>query len=281
MASRSRRARTASSSGSPADPPLGTAVPIASGTARLVPEADGGVLLEVNGVQSSYHHPDPEHLVFEYMRWMDTVARQLLPTPQDGDGLEMGHLGGGACTLARAFAAHWPGAKQTVVEIDGPLVDLVRSGLDLPRPPRMKVRVGDAAEVLRSWRDDRFTLLVRDVFSGDTTPQELRTSAAAAEARRVVRPGGTYLLNVASAPGTSVIAAELGALSEAFEHLAVIAEPAQLQGKRRGNVVIAAGDDPLPAGLDRALRADAVTVRLADQAVVAELTRRGRATLGL
>ncbi len=48
--------------------PLDTPIPISTGTAEISTETDGSVLLQVNGVPSSHLHPDPEHLVFEYMR---------------------------------------------------------------------------------------------------------------------------------------------------------------------------------------------------------------------
>ena len=54
--------------------------------------------------------------------------------------LRLTHLGGGACSLARYFADVYPTSRNTVVELDRALADLVRSSFDLPRSPRVKDR---------------------------------------------------------------------------------------------------------------------------------------------
>lgn len=256
-------------------PELGAALPISTGTARVTQEQDGSVLLEVNGVPSSHLHPDPAHLVFEYMRWMLLVIDLHLeqsptPTPQ------LAHLGGGACALPRAVAAQHPGSRQIVVEVDSLLAEQVRDWFDLPRSPQLRIRIDDALSALTAWREDRFDVLVRDVFAGSLTPEELLTAEASAHAARVVREGGIYLANCAAPPGTGLMADEVASLSTAFEHVAVIAEPAHLSGKRRGNCVLVASTQPLPEGIDRALRSDAVSVRLARPDQVEALRRAGK-----
>ena len=262
--------------------PLDTLLPISTGTASLAVENDGSVLLDVNGVPSSHLHPDPEHLVFEYMRWMllvidrhldaaDAVGRDgSPPVPQ------LAHLGGGGCSLPRAVTARHPRSRQVVVEIDALLAEKVREWFDLPRSPQLRLRVDDALSALGSWRDDRFDVLVRDVFSGSVTPEELTTVQAASHADRVLREGGLYLANCAAPPGTGMMADEVATLSAVFPHVGVIAEPAHLSGKRRGNCVLLASRRPLPEGIDRDLRSDAVSVRLARPAQVEALARAGR-----
>lgn len=272
-----RRDRTRSSSTSLFGnlPELGAALPISTGTARVTQEQDGSVLLEVNGVPSSHLHPEPTHLVFEYMRWMllaiDLHLEQSpTPTPQ------LAHLGGGACALPRAVAAQHPDARQIVVEVDSRLAEQVRDWFDLPRSPQLRIRIDDALSALAAWRDDRFDVLVRDVFAGSLTPEALLTAETAAHAARVLREGGLYLANCAAPPGSGLMADEVASLSTAFEHVAVIAEPAHLSGKRRGNCVLVASTRPLPEGIDRALRSDAVSVRLARPDQVEALRRAGR-----
>lgn len=260
--------------------PLDTPIPISTGTARLTLENDGSVLLDVNGVPSSHLHPDPEHLVFEYMRWMLLVIdRHLEAGDEDGDGataVQLAHLGGGGCSLPRAISARHPRSRQIVVEIDELLAQQVRTWFDLPRSPQLRVRTEDALSALGSWRESRFDVLVRDVFAGAVTPQELTTVAAAEHADRVLRDGGLYLANCAAPPGTGLMADEVATLSAVFPHVGVIAEPAHLSGKRRGNCVLLASRRPLPEMIDRDLRSDAVSVRLARPAQVEALARAGR-----
>lgn len=259
--------------------PLDAPIPISTGTARLTLENDGSVLLDVNGVPSSHLHPDPEHLVFEYMRWMLLVIDLHLET-QGGEAPQLAHLGGGGCSLPRAIAAGRPRSRQIVVELDALLADQVREWFDLPRSPQLRLRVDDALGALASWREDRFDVLVRDVFRGAVTPDELTTVEAAAHADRVLREGGLYLANCAAPPGTGLMADEVATLRAVFPHVGVIAEPAHLTGRRRGNCVLLASRRPLPDGVDRALRSDAVSVRLARSAQVEALARAGRVREG-
>lgn len=163
-----------------------------------------------------------------------------------------------------------------MVELDELLADSVRGWFDLPRSPQLRLRIEDALSALVSWRDDRFDVLVRDVFSGSLTPPELITRSAAEHAARVLKPGGLYLANCAAPPGTGLMADEVATLSAVFAHVGVIAEPAHLSGKRRGNCVLLASDRPLPEGIDRDLRSDAVSVRLARSTQVQALARAGR-----
>lgn len=271
--------------------PLDTPIPISTGTAEISTETDGSVLLQVNGVPSSHLHPDPEHLVFEYMRWMMIVITHHLEGDRmrpggpaerapsgaaEGASPQIAHLGGAGCSLPRAIASRFPRSRQIVVELDALLAERVREWFDLPRSPQLRIRVDDAAAALAAWRDDRFDVLVRDVFAGDTTPRSLIGSRAAQHAARVLKDGGIYLANCAAPPGTRLLADELATLSLAFPHVGVIAEPAHLSGKRRGNCVLMASSRPLPEGVDRALRSDAVSVRLARPEQVEQIRRSGR-----
>ena len=169
-----------------------------------------------------------------------------------------------------------PRSKQIVVELDELLANQVRDWFDLPRSPQLRLRIDDAVDALTAWRDDRFDVLVRDVFSGAMTPESLITVQTAQHAARVLRDGGLYLANCAAPPGTGLMADEVATLSAVFPHVGVIAEPAHLSGKRRGNCVLLASNRPLPEGIDRDLRSDAVSVRLAQPSQVQALTRAGR-----
>lgn len=275
---RSRTGRTRQSDPFPHLGPVDVDIAVPTGTVRLVRETDGGVLVEVNGVPSSYQHPDPSHLVFEYMRWMRTALLEIDAQRGPGHPLrEIAHLGGGGCSLPRALAADRPRATQIVVELDPRLAELAREWFDLPRAPALRLRAGDAAEALASWREDRFDVLIRDVFAGDRTPEDLRSAEAAHHAARVLRPSGVYLVNSAGSRALRAsLADEITTLRTAFTHVGVIAEPGVLAGRRRGNCVLVASDEPAPATLDRALRSDPVSVRWAPPSEVDRLAATGR-----
>ncbi|MCB7137769.1 spermidine synthase [Cellulosimicrobium marinum] len=225
-------------------------VPIATGTARVEadPDAPRAVTLYVNGVPSSHLDlDDPGFLGFEYMQQMAAVV-DLLPAGP----LRVLHLGAAGCSLARWVEHTRPGSAQVGVDLDARLLELVREWFALPRSPRLRLRTGDARAVLESFGDASFDVVVRDVFAGDATPEHLTTAGTAAAVRRVLRPGGIYLVNCADRPPLGTVRRELatlalvsaddrgGASTPYDARLAVLAEPGQLKGRRYGNLVLAA-----------------------------------------
>lgn len=243
-----------------------------TGTVRLErdPYSANAWTVFVNGVPSSHVDLDhPERLDFEYMRWMASVLAERWPAPER---LRVLHLGGGGCSMARWVHVTHPDARQVVVELDARLTVLVREWFKLPTAPLLRVRAGDAGEVLPSLTDATRDVIIRDVFAGSTTPEQLTTAEYHAQARRVLASDGLYLLNVGDAPDRANLRAEAVALRSVFAHVAAIADPAMLKGRRRGNVVVAASDAPLPlgTGLTRRLLTDALPAQVWDED---ELTR--------
>ena len=146
---------------------------IDTGIAEVVEEPDGSVTLLVNGVPSSNNVPgDPERLEFEYMRWIVAAIEELPPSQAKP---RLTHLGGAGCSLARYFAHLWPASRNTVVEIDMELAQLVRQIFDIPKSPAVKIRVGDAREETDNFYPASRDILIRDVFAGATTPRSLTT----------------------------------------------------------------------------------------------------------
>jgi spermidine synthase len=225
-------------------PPGPTAV--SGGTAELLADADrdGSWMLLVDGTpQSHVDLDDPTHLEFEYVRRMGHVL-DLAGEP--GAPLDVIHLGGGALTLPRFVAVTRPGSRQRVVEIDQPLTDLVREHLPLPRGARIRVRADDARVGLAALHADSADVVVCDVFAGARTPAHLTSTEFAAEAHRVLRPGGVYAANVADGPPLRFARAQVATLRSVFRHVCLLAEPGILRGRRFGNLVAVASDAELP-----------------------------------
>lgn len=218
---------------------------IDTGTAELISDDDrpGSWLLKINGVQSSHVDlADPLRLDFEYMRWMAALIEPHWPTDAKLRAL---HLGGGACSMARYLAAAYPNARQAVVEIDARLAELVRAWFNIPRAPLVKIRVGDAREVLESLTDRSRNLIIRDVFAGPYTPDALTTFEFTEHAKRVLSPGGMYMVNCGDAPNLSRAKQEMATIGSIFPHTVIVADPPMLKGRRYGNVIIAGSDVPI------------------------------------
>ncbi|MGD6980018.1 MULTISPECIES: spermidine synthase [Citricoccus] len=252
---------------------------IDSGTAEILrdPFTDGAWLLKLNGAESSQLNlDDPLDLGFEYMRWIAAVIRHRW-APEEP--LRILHLGAAGCTLARWAAAWYPDSRQTAVELDAGLAALARDRFALPRAPRLRIRVGEAGEVLAGAHEHSRDVIVRDVFAGTTpedqvTPDHLIGLDAARHARRVLGADGIYLVNHGGGPDLTAARREAATLSAVFGTVVAIADPQMLKGRRRGNIVFAATDGRLTArdgggalsrdGLVRHLLADPLPARLVD-----------------
>ena len=249
-----------------ADPPLPSGrVRTAHGIAELLGDADrdgSWVLLVDDTPQSHVDLDDPTHLEFEYVRRMGHALDLVAP---DGEPIEALHLGGGALTLPRYVAVTRPGSRQRVVEFDEPLTDLVRSSLPLPRNARIRVRAEDARVALESRPDASADVILCDVFAGARTPAHLTTAEFVAQVRRVLRPGGTYLANVADGPPLRFARGQVATLRTAFPNICIVAEPGTFRGRRFGNLVAVASAVELPvAALTRRCAADPMPSRVMD-----------------
>ncbi|MBO3087463.1 fused MFS/spermidine synthase [Cellulomonas sp. zg-ZUI40] len=260
----SRRPLTSRSAPTVPDWPDGP-VAVATGTVEVVrePGRPRAATLLVNGVPSSFVDlDDPGLLDFEYMQQAAAVVDVVGARRAD---LSVLHLGAGGCALARALAHRHPAARQLAVELDGELARLARVWFDLPRAPQLRLRTGEAREELTRLPDATYDVVARDVFAGDRTPEHLTTLEFVHEVRRVLRPGGVYVANCADRPPLALARAELATLAAAFTRVGVVAEPAQLRGRRYGNLLLIATDDPDlldDAGLARTLRSLPVPARL-------------------
>ncbi len=169
--------------------------PISTGEAELVPDgyhADGWLLL-INGVQSSHVIVgEPRQLDFEYMRWIAAVVSSHVEEHLDAAKLRITHLGGGACSMARYFADLYPTSRNTVVELDAKLAEYVRAWFDIPKAPRVKIRVGEAGAVTATFAPASRDVLIRDVFAGDTTPEALTTVEFTRTVAESLAPGTVH-----------------------------------------------------------------------------------------
>lgn len=242
------------------------------GTAKLMPDldCDGGWLLTLDGTPQSYVDlADPTHLEFEYTQ---RIAHLLDAAAPAGQPLDVLHLGGGALTLPRYLSATRPGSRQRVVEVDGPLVQLIAD--QLPWPDGISVEVGDARDALAATSAGSLDVVVADVFHGSRTPGRLTSVEFVQLAAAALRPGGCYAANLADGPPLAFAKAQAATVRAVFPYVFLAAEPSVLRGRRYGNVLLVGSDQPLPVDeLTRRLAADVFPARLCDEAELARLAR--------
>jgi spermidine synthase len=113
------------------------------------------------------------------------------------------------------------------------------------------VVVGDGRVTLAGEPGDAFDLVVGDAFAGPAVPWHLTTREFLDDVRRVLRPGGIYVLNVIDYPPLALARAEMATLREVFGRVAFLGPGSRLDGSTGGNLILLASDAPFP---DEAIR---------------------------
>ncbi|MDT0189252.1 spermidine synthase [Rothia terrae] len=259
---------------------------IDTGVAELIEDdyTPDGWVLEINGMESSHIVLGrPRELDFEYMRWLVAVIEPYVDAHLDAEKLRITHLGGGACSMARYLADVYPKSRNTVVELDGKLADYVREWFELPKAPLVKIRVGEARAVTESFAPQSRDIIIRDVFAGYITPEPLTTLEFTQIAASSLAENGLYIINCGDNRDLQGARAEAAAIAQVFPHTCIVADPAMLKGRRRGNVIIAGSFSPLPldgevltAAIAKRLLGGGVPAQYKDDAWVRDFARSGK-----
>jgi protein-L-isoaspartate O-methyltransferase len=220
------------------------------------PARPSGRLLRDGGMDSSYVDlADPSHLEFDYVRWMRIVlaaarARRVL------------HVGGGACTLARALAAADPDGRQEVCEIDPDVLAIARRHLGLRRAPGLRVRQTDGRRFIAGRRDGAWDAVAIDAYVGAAVPRRLVTVEALAEVRRVA---ALAVVNVVDNRAGQVVRRVAAGLAHVYPRVWAL-------GGRAGNTILVGGVADLNlARIAAAAAADPSPARLTPPAELAPL----------
>lgn len=205
------------------------------------PYQDGAFILEVDGTpQSHVFVDDPSELFFEYIRRIGHVIDVVAPTGQAVTAL---HLGGGALTLPRYINATRPGSRQQVIELEQDLIDFVREHLPLAKNSQIRIRYGDAREVMNklpAGLKGSVDMVIVDVFSGARTPAHVTSVEFYREVAEFLNPAGVLIINVADGPGLAFARSQAATVQAVLPHVVALADTQVLKGRRFGNVVLAA-----------------------------------------
>ncbi|MGI8947527.1 MAG: spermidine synthase [Ornithinimicrobium sp.] len=205
-------------------------------------ERGGFVVLRDGHPQSYVDLDDPQLLVFDYVQHL-ALALDTLPPGR----LAVTHVGGAGLTLPRWVEHTRPGSPQIVLEPDEELTALVRRELPLPRRHRIRVRPVDGLSGLSELRDDSADVVVIDAFDAGRVPADLTGTDMAQQVHRALRTSGLLLVNLADEPGLRHAARVVATVRTALPHVALIGATEVVKGRRFGNVVLVAGQQPLDA----------------------------------
>jgi protein-L-isoaspartate O-methyltransferase len=214
------------------------------------PQRPSGRLLRQDDMDASYVDlADPRHLEFDYVRWLRLLLTGL-------GARRVVHVGGAACTLARALLAEEAGSRQEVFEVDGRVLEFARAHLGLRRQPGLKVRVADGRLALETRADQSADAIVIDAFVGARVPRHLVTQEALENCARVAPVTAVNVVDTAGWRDARAIAAGLGA---AYAHVGALGS-----GSRRGGnlIVFGAAQAPDNRRLETLAAADRSPARL-------------------
>jgi len=204
----------------------------------------GAIQLLVDGTpQSHVNLRDPSDLFFEYVRRIGHVI-DLFRAP--GAPISVLHLGGGAFTLPRYIEATRPGSRQQIIEVESALVDLVREAAPLPKRASIRVRHGDAREVLGrlpAGMHGAMDLVIVDIFAGSQTPAHVSSVEFYELILPLLAPGSILVVNATDGKRQAFTRGQAATLKSQFTSVAAIAEPQTLKGRRFGNVVLLAWNE--------------------------------------
>lgn len=216
---------------------------------------DGAYQLIVDGTpQSHVNVDDPSDLFFEYIRRIGHVI-DLVAEP--GAPITAVHLGAGALTLPRYVEATRPGSNQQVIELEQELVDFVRQELPWSKRANIRVRYGDARDVvakLPGGMRGTTDLVVVDIFSGARTPAHVTSVEFYRLVKPLLAPQGVVVVNVADGSGLAFARSQAATLVHEFSFVAALAETQVLKGRRFGNLVfVASNEDSITEWMPRLL----------------------------
>lgn len=205
---------------------------------RFVP---GSLLLTIGQTpQSHLHVGNPRTLQFEYIQRIGHIIDLIAPSAKPLTAL---HLGGGALTLPRYVESTRPGSRQQVIEWELDLIELVRRHAPWDQSWSIRLRYGDAREVLGRLPEglvNSCDLIVVDLFAGDHTPAHLTSTEFYQSTFRFLAPGGVLVANVVDGPGQRFARSQWVTLMAFGGFVGVVGEASIVRGRRLGNLVTVA-----------------------------------------
>ncbi len=143
------------------------------------------------GGQSAVDIDHPEQLVFGYIKALSKVAEQA-PAKK-----RIAVLGGGTYTLPAHLANAYPQSSIDVVEIDPQLLSIAQQYFMYRPAPNVQHIAADARTFLNT-NQQKYDLIVADVYSDIAVPFALTTSEYTVQLQRNLAPGGVVLVNAIS-----------------------------------------------------------------------------------
>jgi predicted membrane-bound spermidine synthase len=186
------------------------------------------------------HLSEADLLVAPYVHGLDELVYAHFLGAYD-DGLDWFFAGGGAYSQPRAVDALSPESAITVAELDPAVTLTAAESLGLA-PEAMTIEHRDARLVLAG-TEQRFDVIVGDVFHDVAIPFHLVTAEFARLVRERLRPDGLYVMNVVdSFPDPRLVKAIAKTLRTEFRHVDIWMD--HVPEAPRFTFIVTAGNGP-------------------------------------
>ncbi|MEK7152338.1 MAG: fused MFS/spermidine synthase, partial [Patescibacteria group bacterium] len=193
-----------------------------------------------SAAQSGMYSDDPDELVFGYTRKMAELVERA---PRKDTVLI---LGGGAFTMPRHLAAHYPMSQIDVVEIDPELATIAEQYFEYTHPPNVRIIPQDARAFLNT-NTKEYDVVLIDVYNELSIPFSLSTVEYAAALKRAVKPGGFAAVNIigSEAPACKDVLESIhGSYIRQFRYHK--AYPSRKNMQQSQNIISVYGQRPMP-----------------------------------
>ena len=184
---------------------------------------------------------DPAELWTPYVHAMDNIIDQHFP---NRDRLSYFFAGGGAFTHPRSVANRFPDTELIVSEIDPGVTEIAIRRLDLD-PSVMTIHHQDTRTLLETYPENKFDVIITDVFHDVGVPPHLVTQEFNRLAVSRLKVDGLYLVNVIDLfPSNQMVMSMHRTLKASFSHIGVWIER-QEQEQARLTFVFSASNQPV------------------------------------
>ncbi len=185
----------------------------------------------------------PDNLWVPYVQAMDEIVHLHLP---NAASLRYFFAGGGGYTHPRALRYRYQDADITVSELDPTVTAIARSSLFFDSQ-NIRIIHADARVTLKSLANERFDVVITDVFHDLAIPYHLTTVEYHQLVKSRLTQRGLYLLNVVDVfPDARLVKAILKTLKTQFRHVHVWLERPPNVPTRLTYVVSASDRFPAP-----------------------------------
>lgn len=215
---------------------------------------DGGLLRFMildEGVHSASDRDQPNRLHLGYAVVADRLASAtLMASPAPGALV----VGGGGASLPRAWAASFPQARVTSIELDAKVAALADEAMWAGTLPNLKTIIGDGRAVLRGLPHAAYDVVLMDAYRTRSVPPHLVTQDFARAVATRLTADGVYVSNVIDRAERPLLTLAIAAtLAGVFPAVDVWMGDDPAQGTT--NLIVAAWKSP-----DKALRPARLTV---------------------